>query len=116
MASILPEKAKAFAGKVGPELLVRTSDARKAVGEYHAQFGSDDWRSLRFHLESRATRKEIAEAGRIARIPPTVQVFNGEEFYTTIILGMMLHSEEVEGRQIMPFGVKTWPENPTSTD
>lgn len=109
VAAVVPEKASEFANEVGPALLARTADARAAVDRYLERFGTRDWRQLRAKLEPRATSGEFRRAEQIAATPPTIQVFNGHEFYKTIVLGIILHSDDVEGRQIAPADVKVWP-------
>ena len=109
VVEVCPNKARAFAHEVGPALLARTAEARAAVNRYLEFFGTRDWRELRSRLEPRATSRELRDANRIATTPPTIQVFNGREFYETIVLGIMLYSDRVEGRQIAPPGVEVWP-------
>jgi len=109
VAAVAPEKARALAQEVGPELLARTANARAAVNRYLELFGTRDWRKLRERIEPRATTSELRWADEIATTPPTVQVFNGREFYKTIVLGIILYSDVVEGRQIAPAGVEVWP-------
>jgi hypothetical protein len=110
VAEICPDKVRAFAGEVGPILQARTAVARTAVNGYLNIFGTRDWRELRARFERRAITSELREAQRIATTPPTIQVYNGKEFYTTIILGMMLYSDDVEGRQIITPGINPWPD------
>jgi hypothetical protein len=108
-AAVVPDKARALARDVGPDLLARTADARAAVDRYLDLFATRDWRKLREKLEPRATTSELRRAKEIATTPPTIQVFNGLEFYKTIVLGIILYSDDVEGRQIAPAGVEVWP-------
>jgi hypothetical protein len=109
VVSTLPGHVEGYTAEAGPALLKRTVDARAAVAQYLQLFGTLDWKALRQRLELRATTREISEAERIAKIPPTIQLYNGLYLFRTVILGIMLYSEEVEGRQIAPFGVDPWP-------
>lgn len=109
VAGVTPVKAREFAREVGPDVLARTAGARAAAARYLELFGTRDWRDLRVRLELRATSREVRRARDIATTPPTIQVYNGREFYTTIVLGIILYSDQVEGRQIAPEGVKVWP-------
>ena len=110
VADICPNRSRTFAREVGPGLLARTADARAAVNRYLELFGTSNWRELRAKLEPRATPPELREAERIATTPPMIEIYNGREFYKTIILGIMLNSDRVEGRQIVERGAPVWPE------
>lgn len=110
VAEVCPNKARAFAREIGSVLLERTAHARRAVKEYLDLFGTRDWKQLRVRLEPRATKRELLEAERVARTPPTIQVFNGGDFYTTIVLGIILYSDQVENRQIVTPDLDPWPD------
>lgn len=115
VARICPDRARALAREVGSELLSRTVEARAAVAKYLELFGTLDWRELRAKIDPRATAAERREAQRIAMTPPTIEIFNGRELYTTIVLALILYSERVEGRQLAPPGAVPWPpHNPHS--
>ena len=109
VADICPARARAFAAQRGPQLLARTADVRAAVARYLELFGTRDWRELRMRLVERATPSEIQRAERIARTPPTIQVYGGFEFYRMIVLGILRYSEQVEGRQIVTDETNVWP-------
>jgi hypothetical protein len=109
MAGLLPVRSREFAAEVGPALLGRTADARAAVKGYLKAFGTLDWKELWTKLEPRATTNEIREAERIARTPPTIQVYEGFPLYRAVVLGIMLYGDQAEGKQVAPKGVEPWP-------
>ncbi|MFI5379965.1 MAG: hypothetical protein ACHRHE_11760 [Tepidisphaerales bacterium] len=108
MAQILPGYARRYANEAGPELLVRTAEARSAAARYLQAFEDGNCRKFCEDFERRATAEQIREARRIAKAFSPLA--SDQEFYVPLILGLILCSETIEGRQVAPPGVRPWPE------
>ncbi len=101
VAEHAPMRCRELTTQVGGQLRAETHEARQAAHRYLNLWLVDSEAGLREKMRTKSTPEQIAQAGKIARLPKVVLSFNKQEFYTDLILGLMHTSSEIDGRNII---------------